>query len=136
MVLLSVTTGTWLITGLGFGMVLIILFLFIYIMKGLGWIMQKINTKTPAAAPADTQSLTGSNQHGKAVTDTQTLPADIPAIATALFLNDSEEDMAAVAMALHLYYNNAHDMVFPALTIKHRPTQWNAKSFGINNLYK
>ena len=129
MILLSVTTSTWLITGLGFVMVLIILFLFIYIMKGLGWIMQKINSNTPApaapvAAVPEKQVLTSAPE------------SDIPAIATALFLNESEEDMAAVAMALHLYYNNAHDMVFPTLTIKHRPTQWNAKSFGINNLYK
>ncbi len=117
-ILLAVTTRTWLITGLGFGMVLLILFLFIYIIKGLDWFMQKLESRVEKG------------HHHVEETKPHVLPSapesDIPAIATALFLNESEDDMAAVAMALSLYFDNAHDIVFPTLTLKHRPTQWNA----------
>lgn len=51
--------------------------------------------------------------------------------------NVSEADKAAIAMALHLYFNAAHDTESYRLTIRHNPaTAWNNKIFGINNLTK
>ena len=54
----------------------------------------------------------------------------------ALHLASCDAEMAAVAMALNLYYNNAHDVESYALTLKPHATVWNDKSYGINNLYR
>ncbi|MCR5049936.1 MAG: OadG family protein [Paludibacteraceae bacterium] len=43
MVLLSITSSTWIVTGLGFGIVLVLLFCLVYILQLFGWIMQKID---------------------------------------------------------------------------------------------
>ena len=85
MMLLAVTTETWVVTGLGFGMVLVLLFVFVYIMKGLGAIM---NRATAGTKKAETK-----------VADDATKAA----IATTLALDKDSEEMAAVAMALDMY---------------------------------
>ena len=115
--LLTVTSETWLITGLGFGMVLVLLFVFIYIMKFLGWIMQprqKAAEEKPVAT-ASKPSLKPSDATAN----------DLAAIAMALALNENDEEKAAVAFALHLYYNSIHDIEAPQLTIRLKPTMWN-----------
>ncbi len=43
--LLAITTGTWIVTGLGFGIVLLLLFFLVYVMKFFGWVMQLIERK-------------------------------------------------------------------------------------------
>lgn len=98
MILLEVTSQTWYITGVGFGMVLTLLFLFVYIMKLLGIIMQphkntaKEQPKTQVAQPAET--------------------AD-------------EATQAAIAFTLQQYYYGVHDLVETHLTVKHHTTAWN-----------
>ena len=101
MVFLAVTSQTWLVTCLGFALVLILLFVFVYVMKGLGWIMQP-HTKTdkPSDKPDD-------------VNKPQTAPQ-----------NAAQGDEAAVAYALHLYYNSLHDLESPRLTVKNHVTAW------------
>ena len=42
--LLAITSFTWIVTGLGFGIVLVLLFCLVYILQFFGWIMQKIET--------------------------------------------------------------------------------------------
>ena len=42
MILLSITSSTWVVTGLGFGIVLGLLFCLVYILQFFGWVMQKI----------------------------------------------------------------------------------------------
>ena len=46
--LLSITSSTWIVTGLGFGIVLALLFCLVYILQFFGWIMQKIETAQKA----------------------------------------------------------------------------------------
>ncbi len=110
MTLLTVTSFTWMVTGLGFGLVLLLLFLFVYIMKLLGVIMQPHK-----------------QQNGTAPTTAQSEPA---AKAQA-----DADDQAAVAYALHLYYNSLHDIEPVNVTLHPHTTSWNSKSFGINNLH-
>lgn len=93
----------WMVTILGFCLVLLLLFVFVYIMKGLGWIMQP---KKSASVKAD--------EGTKA------------AIATSLALSKDEDELAAVAMALDLYYNSLHDMENPHLTVHQHATAWHA----------
>ena len=107
MILLAVTTETWLVTGVGFGLVLVLLFIFVYIMKGLGWIMRDRSQDAPKAPVQEVQ------------------PAKQP--------EATEADMAAVAMALSLYYG-VHDIDAPQLTIKGHASAWNDKIFGMNNI--
>ena len=102
--LLAITGQTWFITGLGFGLVLVLLFVFVYVIKLLGWIMQPRKAK---AEPAAVQPSTNDKQ--------QTT-------------NDADE--AAIAYALHLYYNSLHDPIETHLTIKHHATAWHLISNG------
>ena len=69
MVLLAVTSDTWIVTGLGFGIVLGLLFCLIFILQFFGWVMQKITAPKAEQPP-------------KAQTNTD----DVAAIAMALHL--------------------------------------------------
>lgn len=97
----------WMVTLLGFCLVLVLLFIFVYIMKGLGWIMRDRSQDAPKAPVQEAK------------------PAKQPTA--------SEADMAAVAMALSLYYG-VHDIEAPKLTIKGHTSAWNDKIFGMNNI--
>ena len=47
--------------------------------------------------------------------------------------------LAAIAMALHLYYSDVHDQDSHVITIKkveRRYSPWSAKIYGINNLVR
>ncbi len=51
----------------------------------------------------------------------------------------SAGDSAAIAMALHLYYDEAHDKESEIITIKtvmRRYSPWNSKIYGLNNLLR
>ena len=100
MMFLAITTDTWIVTGLGFGIVVVLLFCFIYIMKFMGYIMQKVSAPAKTANP---------------VADIK--PQDKITTADA-------DDMAALAYALHLYYNSLHDEDSPRLTVKNHHTAW------------
>ncbi len=118
MTLLTVTAQTWIVTGLGFGLVLLLLFVFVYIMKLLGWIMQpRVKAK---ATPED------ANAHHEAVVHTE----------KGEDLTLTAEATAAIAMALHLYYNGVHDEEPTQITVLPHPTQWNSKMYGMNNLHR
>lgn len=100
MILLTVTSQTWLVTGLGFGLVLVLLFVFVYIMKLLGFIMQP-REKKAANADEETEA----------------------AIATTLAMNNEEADIAAIAMTLNLYYG-VHDIEPAQITIRPHQSMW------------
>ena len=73
--LLQITSDTWIVTGLGFGIVLVLLFCLVYILQFFGWIMQKM---TAPQAPKQQKSESD----------------DMAAIAMALYLSDaSKHDM-------------------------------------------
>jgi Na+-transporting methylmalonyl-CoA/oxaloacetate decarboxylase gamma subunit len=115
MTLLAVTSMTWFVTGLGFGLVLLLLFVFVYIMKFLGWIMQ------PRVKAAKQEE-----EHHEAVVHTEE-KEDLTLTANAT---------AAIAMALHLYYNSLHDEEPTKVTVLPHRTQWNNKMYGMNNLHR
>ena len=49
------------------------------------------------------------------------------------------DDFAAIATAMHLYFNEVHDVESNVITInkiERRYSPWNAKIFGLNNLHR
>lgn len=113
----GITAQTWFITGLGFGMVVLLLFVFVYIMKLMGWIMQpRVKAKKVEETAKETVTYTKSK-----IGDSITLTAD---------------STAAIALALHLYYNGVHDEEDTKITIQPHRTQWNNKMYGMNNLHR
>ena len=113
----GITAQTWFITGLGFGMVVLLLFVFVYIMKFMGWIMQpRVKAKKVEETAKETVTYTKSK-----IDDSITLTAD---------------STAAIALALHLYYNGVHDEEDTKITIQPHRTQWNNKMYGMNNLHR
>jgi len=59
-------------------------------------------------------------------TETAT-PANFDGLLTA-----AEE--AAVAMALHLFYEDVHDEESYIITIQEKQSSWNSKIYGLNNV--
>lgn len=130
MLLLSINNinwgHVWMVTILGFLMVVVLLVVLIYILKLFGWIMQpkvKVSTKTPVQdaklIKKNASSPDNDDEH-----DIVTLPANAT---------------AAIAMALHLYYNSVHDEEPTKVTIKkvdRRYSPWNSKLYGMNNLHR
>ena len=103
MTMLLVNWGnTWLITGVGFAMVFVVLVLLIYIVKFFGVIFAQKPAKAQSAVAA---AAPAANEVG-------------------------EEDMVAIAYALHTFYN-MHDEESDVLTIRHDDapySPWNQKS--------
>lgn len=61
-------------------------------------------------------------------------PAAAPA-ATAI--SSADDDLAAIAMALHLYFNGVHDVEPTEIHIKRvERSGWNSKLYGMNNLHR
>ena len=101
MTMLLVNWGnTWLITGVGFAMVFTVLVLLIFIVKLFGVIFTQKPKAQPVVAAAQPAAEVG------------------------------EEDMVAIAYALHTFYN-MHDEESDVLTIRHEDatySPWNQKS--------
>ena len=123
MVLLTVTADTWIVTGLGFGIVLALLFCLVYILKFFGWTMQKATApKAPKTPKAEKTAVSAEP------TDEGTKVAIAMSLAQA-----GEEDLAAVAYALHLAQDRQHDIPTAMISLRKRQTEWNEKSVGLNN---
>ena len=106
--LLAVTTDTWIITGLGFGIVLVLLFCLVYILQFFGWTMQKI--EAPKAPKEEISSPSKSEK------------------------TDQNDDIAAVAYALYLAHKIKHDIPTAMISLHPHATEWNEKSEGLNNI--
>jgi len=116
--LLAVTSSTWIVTGLGFGIVLALLFCLVFILQFFGWVMQRVERpQTPQAAPATAQ----------------TKPQEKPQAAAPVAAQAGDEEMAAIAMALYLCGEQRHDLPTPIIYPQARNTAWNAKEIGLNN---
>ena len=108
----------WLVTGVGFIMVFILLIVLMYIMKGFGAVANRISRKVESKA-----AIVPDNE-----TDVQSQTSE-----------DEEIPVAAIAMALHLYYNSIHDEEPTKITIRRIEiygSPWNSKLFGMNNLHR
>ena len=114
----GITGQTWFITLIGFGMVLLLLFVFIYVMKLMGKIMRpRVKAvKKEATNEEQTKSVVHKQREDRIV-----LTGDAT---------------AAIALALHLYYNGVHDEEDTKITIQPHRTQWNNKMYGMNNLHR
>ncbi len=128
MVLLAITTETWIVTGLGFGIVLALLFCLVYILQFFGWIMQKATAprapKPEKAAPAPQAPVKSAEP-----TDEGTKVAIAMSLAQA-----GDEDIAAIAYALHLARFSNHDIPTAMISLNQHETAWNTKSVGMNNV--
>ena len=114
----GITGQTWFITLIGFGMVLLLLFVFIYVMKLMGKIMRpRVKAvKKEVTNEEQTESVVHKQREDRIV-----LTGDAT---------------AAIARALHLYYNGVHDEEDTKITIQPHRTQWNNKMYGMNNLHR
>jgi len=108
----------WMVTGLGFCMVILLLVVLIFILKLLGAVVSNA-VKAPKAAEPKTISAPAA----------QALPAAAEASA--------QDDLAAIAMALHLYFNGVHDVEPTEIHIKRvERSGWTSKLYGMNNLHR
>ncbi|MBO4268148.1 MAG: OadG family protein [Bacteroidaceae bacterium] len=109
----------WMVTGVGFCMVICLLVVLIFILKLLGAVVSNALKAPKAAAP-------------KAAAP-QALSVAAPAAAQA----SADDDLAAIAMALHLYFNGVHDVEPTEIHIrKAERSGWNSKLYGMNNLHR
>ena len=99
-------------------MVIALLVVLIFILKLLGSVISgavkapKADAPKAASAPA-----------------AQTAPAAASASA--------DDDLAAIAMALHLYFNGVHDVEPTEIHIKRTERSgWSSKLYGMNNLHR
>ena len=108
----------WMVTGLGFCMVILLLVVLIFILKLLGAVVSNAVKAPKAAEP-------------KAISAPAAQAAPAAAQASA------DDDLAAIAMALHLYFNGVHDVEPTEIQIKRvERSGWNSKLYGMNNLHR
>ena len=123
--LLQITSDTWIVTGLGFGIVLALLFCLVFIMQFFGWTMQKA---TAPKAPKTEVKKEEPKEEKKTVIPEA--PEQKPAPAPS-----PDDDKAAIAYALYLAScNTKHDAPTSMIKPQARETAWNTKSIGMNNV--
>ena len=111
-------TNAGIITGIGFGLVVVLLILLVFVLMGFGAIMVRLN------APKKEENL-------KPVAVVPTPDA------TEEPVEITGEELAAIAMAIQLSKESAHDVESKVLTIVSNPNSaWASKTFGINNLIR
>lgn len=120
MILLAANwSHVWMVTLLGFGLVFLLLVVLIYVLKLFGFIMQP---RAKVEKAEEVHSTVGSQHNEEAESITLTANAT-----------------AAIAMALHLYFNGIHDEEPTKVTIKkieRSYSPWNSKLYGMNNLHR
>ena len=109
MVLATTWSDMWAMTGIGFGTVFVILLLLVLILGIFNVVAKKKSGVAPVAAPQ----------------------AALEKKEVKLLSGDAEEaDIAAVATALCLYFQEVHDEETYVLTIKHHDhTAWHPESY-------
>lgn len=120
MILLSSLWGhIWMVTLLGFGLVFMLLVVLIYILKLFGFIM---HPRVKVENPQEVHKSVGTQRSE-----------------TSEHITLTGNATAAIAMALHLYYNGIHDEEPTQVTIKkveRKYSPWNSKLYGMNNLHR
>ena len=107
------------VTGVGFCMVICLLVVLIFILKLLGAVISNAFNKAPKASEPKAAA-----------------PAAAPQ-ATAAAVSSADDDLAAIAMALHLYFNSVHDVEPTEIHIKREERSgWTSKLYGMNNLHR
>ena len=106
-----------LVTLVGFGIVFVVLVLLIAVITLFGKVM------APKAKVTKTTTTTGAGNATVKVEKTE--EGHIPAL-----------DSAAIATALHMYFDEVHDeesLVVTIKTVERRYSPWNSKIYGLNN---
>ena len=120
MILLAVNwPHVWMVTLLGFAIVFILLVVLTYVLKLFGFIMRP---RVKVENPHEVHEAVGAPR--KQTSEKITLTGNAT---------------AAIAMALHLYYNGVHDEEPTQVTIKkveRKYSPWNSKLYGMNNLHR
>ena len=116
--LLAVTSDTWIVTGLGFGVVLVLLICLVFILLLFGWVMQLMERKAQKAAQAPAPAAPQAQPQAAA-----------PVVAQAA----GDEEIAAIALALYLSGEQRHDLPTAVIYPQARNTAWNSKELGLNN---
>ena len=128
MVLLAVTSDTWIVTGLGFGIVLVLLFCLVYILQAFGWIMTSAEKGFSCSCKCKKEEAKA-NANAKAEN-----PSSEEKAAIAMAISEaSNDDLAAVAYALYLAQDKKHDIPTAMISLHKHETAWNEKSIGMNN---
>ena len=107
------------VTLLGFSLVFILLVVLIYVLKLFGYIMKP---KVKVDNPQEVHEAVGA-----------------PRTETSKHITLTGNATAAIAMALHLYYNGIHDEEPTHVTIRkveRKYSPWNSKLYGMNNLHR
>ena len=108
----------WMVTGLGFCMVILLLVVLIFILKLLGAVVSNA-VKAPGVAQP------------------KAISAPAAQAAPAAAQTSADNDLAAIAMALHLYFNGVHDVEPTEIHIKRvERSGWTSKLYGMNNLHR
>ena len=124
--LLQITSATWIVTGLGFGIVLALLFCLVFVMQFFGWTMQKIEAPKAPKAPKEEKPSPVSQPTKENIVSAPAKPAPAPL---------PDDDTAAIAMALYLASRDGkHDAPTGMIAVQARETAWNTKSIGLNNV--
>lgn len=106
-----------LVTLIGFGVVFCVLVLLIVIITIFGKVMAPRAKVTKMTTTTDANNAT--------VKVEKTVEGHIPAL-----------DSAAIAAALHMYFDDVHDeesLVVTIKTVERRYSPWNSKIYGLNN---
>ncbi|MCQ2222612.1 MAG: OadG family protein [Bacteroidaceae bacterium] len=103
--ILSVTAETWQLAGISVGVVFTILLALVAVL-GIFTIVAKKTKEKTAAVTNNIVSNIQANQQAKAVSGI------------------SEQDKAAIATAVYLYFNDDHDHESGVLTINNTPSNW------------
>lgn len=109
----------WMVTLLGLSSVFLLLVVLIYVLKLFGFLMRP---RVKVEKPTEVHEAVGS-----------------PRTENSSKITLTGEATAAIAMALHLYYNGVHDEEPTQVTIKkidRRYSPWNSKLYGMNNLHR
>ena len=129
--LLAITSDTWIITGLGFGIVLLLLFFLVYVLRLFGFIMQKA---TAPREPKPEKPAEGKKTPSVKASASNPSEDEKAAIAMAI-AQAGDEDIAAIAYALYLAQKNRkHDIPTAMISLRRHETAWNEKSIGMNNV--
>ena len=126
---------TWIVTGLGFGIVVVLLICLVFILQAFGWTMQR--AMAPKQEKPQPKPSTQSTQNTQSAPKAQKAPAapsepEKAAIAMALTAS-ADDEIAAIAYALHLARNSRHDLPTAMISLHPHETAWNTKSVGMNN---
>ena len=125
MILLAVTSDTWIVTGLGFGIVLALLFCLVFVLMLFGWIMQKVTAPKAPQAPKAEKPI--EQPVAKPVVKAEPQPV--------VQAQAPSDDIPAIGMALYLAQRDSkHDVPTGMIHAQARETAWNTKSYGLNNV--